>query len=54
MILDWIYNNQTWLWGTIIVVLVTSAACIGLLDGNRCATSAHRSPPYSHGRRVKW
>jgi hypothetical protein len=32
MIVDWIYNNPTWLWGTIIVVLFTSAACTGLLN----------------------
>jgi hypothetical protein len=31
MILDWIYNNPTWLWGTIVVVLFTSGACGGLL-----------------------
>jgi hypothetical protein len=35
MIVDWIYNNPTWLWGTIIVVLFTSAACAGLLIFHR-------------------
>lgn len=32
---DWIYNNPTWLWGTILVVLFTSAACVGLLIFHR-------------------
>ena len=31
MIVDWIYNNPTWLWGPILVVLFTAAACAGLL-----------------------
>ncbi len=31
MVLDWIYNNPTWLWGTIVVGLFTGSACIGLL-----------------------
>jgi hypothetical protein len=35
MIADWIYNNPTWLWGTIIVVLFTAAACAGLLIFHR-------------------
>jgi Protein of unknown function (DUF4239) len=35
MIVDWIYNNPTWLWGTIIVVLITMAACGGLLIFHR-------------------
>jgi Protein of unknown function (DUF4239) len=35
MIADWIYNNPTWLWGTIIVVLFTSVACTGLLTFHR-------------------
>jgi hypothetical protein len=30
MISDWIYNNPTWLWGTILVALVTGGACVGL------------------------
>jgi hypothetical protein len=35
MIVGWIYDNPTWLWGTIIVVLFTSAACAGLLIFHR-------------------
>jgi len=35
MMVDWIYNNPTWLWGTILVVLFTSAACVGLLIFHR-------------------
>jgi Protein of unknown function (DUF4239) len=35
MIIDWIYNNPTWLWGTILVVLVTSIASGGLLVFHR-------------------
>src|ERR1700761_4263950 len=31
MIVDWIYNNPTWLWGTLLIVLFTAAACGGLL-----------------------
>jgi hypothetical protein len=31
MIVDWIYNNPTWLWGSILVTLVTAVACAGLL-----------------------
>ena len=30
MIVDWIYNNPTWLWGTILVALFTGASCSGL------------------------
>lgn len=30
MITDWIYNNPTWLWGTVLIVLVTGGSCIGL------------------------
>jgi Protein of unknown function (DUF4239) len=30
MITDWIYNNPTWLWGTIMVVGICFLACIGL------------------------
>jgi hypothetical protein len=30
MIVDWIYNNPTWLWGSLLVVLFTAAACVGL------------------------
>jgi hypothetical protein len=35
MILDWIYNNPTWLWGTIFVVLFTACACGGLMVFHR-------------------
>ncbi len=31
MIVDWIYSNPTWLWGSTLVALVTAAACAGLL-----------------------
>ena len=31
MIVDWIYNNPTWLWGSILVAGFTIAACGGLL-----------------------
>jgi hypothetical protein len=31
MIVDWIYNNPTWLWGSILVVGSTVLACGGLL-----------------------
>lgn len=30
MIIDWIYSNPTWLWGSALVVLVTALACGGL------------------------
>ncbi len=30
MITDWIYNNPTWLWGTLLVALITGASCLGL------------------------
>lgn len=30
MIVDWIYNNPTWLWGTVMVVVLSGAACGGL------------------------
>src|SRR5271155_5927672 len=35
VIIDWIYNNPTWLWGSILIVLFTSAACGGLLIFHR-------------------
>jgi hypothetical protein len=35
MIVDWIYNNPTWLWGTILVALFTAASCVGLLVFHR-------------------
>src|SRR5215472_11499279 len=30
MIVDWIYNHPTWLWGSILVVGITALACLGL------------------------
>jgi hypothetical protein len=30
MIVDWIYDYPTWLWGTIMVVLFSGGACVGL------------------------
>jgi hypothetical protein len=30
MIADWIYNNPTWLWVSILVAAIVVAACIGL------------------------
>ena len=35
MINDWIYNNPTWLWGTILVALFTAVSCGGLLVFHR-------------------
>jgi hypothetical protein len=35
MIIDWIYNHPTWLWGTILVVLFSSLAGGGLLVFHR-------------------
>src|ERR1035437_6002582 len=35
MIVDWIYNNPTWLWGTILVALFTAVSCGGLLVFHR-------------------
>src|SRR5580704_1868215 len=35
MIIDWIYNNPTWLWGTVLVALFTAASCVGLLVFHR-------------------
>jgi hypothetical protein len=31
VIVDWIYNNPTWLWGTILIAFFVSAACVGLI-----------------------
>jgi amino acid transporter len=31
VILDWIYNNPTWLWGTVVVLALDGAACLGLV-----------------------
>ncbi|MGO9266293.1 MAG: hypothetical protein ACLQBA_15675 [Candidatus Binataceae bacterium] len=30
MLLNWIYGNPTWLWGTVFVAVVTGGACAGL------------------------
>ena len=30
MIVDWIYNHPTWLWGNILVWGATALACLGL------------------------
>src|SRR3984957_12661546 len=35
MIIDWIYNNPIWLWGTVLVALFTATACGGLLVFHR-------------------
>jgi Protein of unknown function (DUF4239) len=35
MIVDWIYNNPTWLWGSVLVVGFTALACGGLLVFDR-------------------
>jgi hypothetical protein len=35
MVVDWIYNNPTWLWGSIFVAGCTIAACGGLLVFHR-------------------
>jgi hypothetical protein len=35
MIVDWVSNNPTWLWGSIFVGLTTLIACLGLLVVNR-------------------
>jgi Protein of unknown function (DUF4239) len=35
MIVDWIYNNPTWLWGSILVAGFTALACGGLLVFDR-------------------
>lgn len=35
MLTNWIYNNPTWLWGSIFVVLFTALACLGLVISHR-------------------
>jgi hypothetical protein len=35
MILAWIYSTPTWLWGTVVVVALDAAACLGLLVFHR-------------------
>jgi hypothetical protein len=34
-LIDWIYNNPTWLWGSVVVVLFTAVSCGGLLIFHR-------------------
>src|SRR5215471_12859747 len=35
MIVDWIYSNPTWVWGTVVVVLFIAVSCGGLLAFHR-------------------
>lgn len=35
MILDWIYSTPTWLWGTVVVISLDAAACLGLVVFHR-------------------
>jgi hypothetical protein len=35
MLLDWVYSNPTWLWGSIVVATFVSAACAGLFVFDR-------------------
>ena len=35
MIVDWIYNNPTWLWGSLLIVIFVAVACGGLLIFHR-------------------
>src|SRR5258708_3556454 len=35
MVVDWIYNNPTWLWGPIVVAIFIGTACGGLLIFHR-------------------
>src|SRR5215475_850981 len=35
MIVDWIYSNPTWLWGTVVIVFFIAVACGGLLAVHR-------------------
>lgn len=35
MIVDWVYTHPTWLWGGILLVGLTGAACLGLAVFNR-------------------
>src|ERR1700730_18562904 len=37
MIIDWIYNNPTWLWGTVRAVFFPATSCGGLLVFHRLA-----------------
>src|SRR5437762_13557465 len=31
MVVDWIYSHPTWLWGSIVMLLFSGAACVELL-----------------------
>jgi len=33
--LDWIYNSPTWLWGTVLIIALDAAACVGLVAFHR-------------------
>ena len=33
--LDWIYDSPTWLWGTVLIIALDAAACIGLVAFHR-------------------
>jgi len=35
MILDWIYNSPTWLWGTVVILALDAVACVGLMISHR-------------------
>jgi hypothetical protein len=35
MVLDWIYNSPTWLWGTVVVIVLDAVACLGLVVFHR-------------------
>ena len=35
MIVDWVYSHPTWLWGSILLVGLTGAACVGLIIFHR-------------------
>jgi len=35
MVLDWIYNSPTWLWGTVVVIVLDAVACLGLFIFHR-------------------
>jgi hypothetical protein len=35
MIVDWIYNNPIWLWGTVLVALFTGVSCLALFIVHR-------------------
>ena len=35
LIVDWIYNNPTWLWGSLLVAFFAASSCLGLFVFNR-------------------